>query len=431
MKKLFLILILVVIGVMGLWVYFSKSKEIVAQIYQFTRLDPKIAAQSGEYKVFFKDILDENYQQLLEGEREVLILAAIEQWVIPGAIKSCSLKIKKPVRSIAAICNQYGVKCPADIQIHFDPNQETFFKTRNQVHSLDDLKPEDIKVLSQKTQILNYLLKKINESLRNQALKKLSQETKQNQEEYIDSYILSKEQLRAETEKSWYNLVAAIPHAKRMTEEEKKNTFEYLKTNVRSEEIDKYLQKVVLKIPIHVNIQKPKQKLSVRWEWTPYLGPEPTQNLSVIVFCDFFSASCRQLLSSFTTLSSAWPMVTFGFRPFFQDDDRFQLMIAEMSMCVWLKEPSKFWAFMKNIQLIEQNNLEPTLYTAVENAGANLSPIKQCFLNRETQKAVQYHLDSAAYYGVINTPVLFVGGEVFVGPIGDAELMMMIRRQLR
>jgi hypothetical protein len=428
MKKTHLIAVFVflVLGFGSFYIF--RKPSTVEQTYKFTRLDKDVAAKTDEYTVPFSAVLDEHYMSLYEQQQELQLLAILEQWTNERT-KNISVGMHAPKRTLLAICSQYAVRCNLKISVAFDSEQKEFVLVDGKERKLHDLQLQSVQYLAARTQILNYLIEKINANLRMQVLLRLSGKEKKPVQDIIENQIISEKKLRLESEKRWVNFVKVIPHASRMTEEEKKAVFQSLQDRLKNEEIDRYVQKHVLRLPISVNIERPKTQFDVRWDWTPYLGPTPNKNIQFVAFCDFFSSSCRHLLSSYPNLSEAWPNVTFGFRPHFQNEDRFQLMISEMSMCVWLKAPKNFWPFIQEISLIERRNIEKNMYEALEKVQAPIENLKQCFLQRKTEAAVRYHIDTAGFYHIINSPVIFVGQEVYVGPIEGDNLMNLIRRQ--
>lgn len=384
-----------------------------------------IAQKSEDIIVLFEDILDNHYQSLLQKKEELLFLAAYEQWIKPnaGTYKKISFNSTKPKRDLLQICVQYGVSCLNTERIRFDSKQNDFLLLDGKKHQLSQLQTNTVPLLAVQTEILNYLSQKIDERIRNKVLYFRAKFKKQTVNDIVASEIISREELIKKTE------LFVVSQNTNLKAEVHKDIFNGIAENIKNEEVDKHIHKNYLVLPISVNIERPSHDFQTKWDWTPYFGKKPGQALKIILFADFFTDASKVAIKNVLKLKHEKNSITVGFRPYFKDQDQLQRLTAEVAMCVWSLYPEFFWSFLEKILSLQKNNLEEGLYKNVIDVGASLETIKQCALSRKMEKIIDYHLQSAQYLKIINTPVIFVGQEVHVGPLSSLDFKKMINRQ--
>lgn len=422
--------------------FFLKSKrgkvpERNSGAYKFVALEGGAAAlvkllrptlnDNKDLAIPFSEVLDEHYKSLNGKKSELLFLAGYEQFVRPKGANAqrASFKLDKPLRPLSQVCNQYGVECSRADIIEFNPAQNEFLVLDGASIPLSKLEQKTVPLLGVKTEILNYVLHKIDESLRSRLLYVVSKAEKMTAQEFIEKKIITTEEVTAVAEKDLQRL---FPNA---SPSERKQNIIGLRDRKRNEAIDVYLQKNVIDLPILVNIDQPQNDFKTRWEWTPYFGAKSGGATDVVLFVDLFSDASRAAIRDFLRYKDYNYGATFGIRPYFMKSDQLQWVAAEMMMCVWMKQSPVFWKYLSASLSAKRDSVEADLYKALSSVGGNVDVVKKCMFSREMQKVVEYHVQSAEYLKIINPPVTFVGNEVIIGPVAPADFEKMLLRQPR
>lgn len=431
----------VVILLVGVGGYFflskrgAKAPERAQDAYKFTALGSGVAAQvslknpqlngNKDISISFQEVLDEHYKSLLGKKNELLFLAGYEQFVKPklASVKRVSFKLEKPKRPLAEVCSQYGVDCQKIGIIEFNPLQKEFLVLDGEVVGVQQLQQKTVPLLAVKTEILNYILQKVDEIIRTKMLYLISKELQLTAQNFIENKIITAAELTALADKELKRLIPDLPA------NEKSRHLQWVRDLKKNEATDIYIQKNHLELPILVNVDQPQNDFKTRWEWTPYFGAKPGKAISVVLFVDFFSDASRTAIRNFLRYKAYDYNATFGLRPYFSKNDQLQWVAAEVSMCMWVKQPQVFWTYLEKALTASRDTVEGDLYKAIENAGGNVETIKKCVLSRDMKKVVEYHLQSAEYLKIINPPVVFVGNEVVVGPLGNSDFEKMLLRQ--
>lgn len=399
--------------------------------YSFSKLDPKVAAQvylrkdlmvdGKPFLVLFEDILDEHYVSLVQKKDELLILAAIEQHVKPSDQKIV-FGAKKPKRPLSEICNQFQVNCVDESRISFDDKQPSFLKTDRGPFHMSQIDVSGLQMRAAQSEVLNYLLEKISQKISQRVTYLIAKQQNLTAQEFIEKYIVSMARLK--------QIVTASLASSDFSTEEKKRLEPILMSQKRQELIDKYLLQHFVQKPIIVNIQQPQFNFETRWDWTPFFGIAPRDNsLHVIFFADFLSDASRKVIQLMLKQQDQKREATFGFRPLFSSQDAMQRMIVEVSFCAWLQDKSSFWKLLARFIKLHKDFTESDLYELAQQENLNVAELKQCFLQRKTKEAVDYHLQSARYLRIINPPVVYIGNEVHIGPISENDFERIFDRQ--
>ena len=106
-------------------------------------------------------------------------------------------------------------------------------------------------------------------------------------------------------------------------------------------------------------------------------------------------------------------------------------MVADMSFCIWMEEHKKYWRVLPKLQKLSEKSFEERMFTALGEEDLDVARLKACFFERKYRDAFQYHLGYADYLKAQSLPILFVGGEVFVGPVSLDEIREAIGRALK
>lgn len=406
---------------LSVYIFKSLPQEQAAQVIFKNPLSQK----KETIVVSFSDVLDEHYKSLVEKKNELLVLAAYEQLISSRSQPSSRviLGLPQPQRPFRNVCVQYGVVCNQNVDIQFNHQQHSFLKIDDKTFELIDLNQNTVPLLAVKTEILNYLLSKIDQTLRTKALYFLAKKNKSTVDQYIETQVISTARLDSLVRDVIFNQYKQTPVS------EQKKLVEWLKTTITQEEVNQHLQKNYFQLPILVNVEKPSYSFDIRWDWTPYFGEVSRGIPQVILFADLFNDASHNLLRSFLKFKTKNPMARFGFRPFFNAQDPFQFLAAEISMCVWSKSPKTFWDYLEKSLNIDRSKIEEELYRVVNESGGDSAVIKKCLLAREVKPVVEYHQQSALFYKIINAPVLFVGQEVHVGPMSEIDFKKTLHRQ--
>lgn len=437
-KKYVAIIVWTIVAVGGFFIWqklTDKTPVRTKSSYTFASLPPEVAAQvefknSGfndgkPFVIPFENVLDEHYKSLNTKKQELLFLAAYEQLIKPnaGANKKSILNIPAPQRKLEEVCTQYGVACENLSDISFVPTQKDFAVVDGQSFSLKDLKQDTVPLLAVKTEILNHVLSRIDEKIRTKLLYALAKEAGQPVQEYIQAKIISATDLAMLSEQELLRVQPDLP------KEARKPLLQAMSETKKNEAIDLYLQKNAIELPMKINIDKPKNDFKTRWEWTPYFGEQAGKGIDVILFADFFNDASRTSIRNFLKYQKFDYGATFGFRPYFKKEDQFQWLAAEITMCVWSEQKKVFWQFLERSLFAKKDTVEADFYKAIQDVGGNMESAKRCALSRSMQKVVEYHIQSAQYLKIINTPVVFVGNEVHVGPLSSSDFEKMLLRQ--
>lgn len=407
--------------------YSSRSRKNLSHrhgsIYSFKKLDPKTVAEISysfdgknikKMSIAFESVLNEHYQSLLQRKQEVTFLEIYDQFLKNRKIGQgkVSVQLASPKRPLKDICQIYGRSCGNMEFISFSPNQKHMLIEGERKTSWAELKTDTVPYMASESEILNYLLSQIHENIRNQLLKELTDLRKKNTLSIIDEEIVSDEEIDLILKKQG---------------RERADSLHYYKSLARNFAIDKYLLKKVIRAPILINIEKPSHEFPIKWEWTPYFG-SGMNGKKIILFADLLSDASREMISILLKKRAESPEERYGFRPFFLPGDRFQVMAAEMSMCVWAHESNSFWDFLGLAMQVKRDSLEQDFYDIFKDMKLNEEKLKKCFLARDTKQAVEYHQTTAAQLKIINAPVIFVDDEVVVGPLSSADLEKMLSR---
>lgn len=438
-KKTILIVAVLIIGVGTGTLFFLSQKGWSPvkkpSVYTFLKLPAAIAAQvslkdahltgNTQVTVLFEEILDQHYKSLVDKRQELLFLAGFEQFLKPRAssFKVASFKMAEPSRPLSQVCSQYGVACERLGAIHFNPQQKEFLIVDNEAFPLTKLQQNTVPLLGAKTEVLNYLLQRIDEQIRAKLLYFVAKKENTSIQNVIESKIISSTNLEALADQELTRLYPQI------TKDGRKALLDSIRGIKSNQAIDDYLHKHVLKLPIAVNIDQPSNDFKTRWEWTPVFGKKPGKAVDVILFFDMFSDASRTALRHYLRQKDSVHNATFGVRPYFLGNDQLQWIAAEISMCVWKYQTNIFWKYLENSLAAKRDTVEADLYAALKAAGGEEAAVKKCSLSREMKQVVEYHLQSAHYLKIINTPVYFIGHEVFVGPLSGSDFEKMLLRQ--
>jgi hypothetical protein len=422
LRNITLIILSVVLAATGIFLAMKKQRHHYESIFEYKHLRGNLLAQSGDLTVTASEINDLAYRALNEKRAEILAMLAYKQFVLPVGAGAAVLGFPEPRRSLKSICNQYGVSYNDKIRITFQPNERFAVKIGENIYKQSEINRDNIFWLAVESEIFQYSLLSIEAKIKEKALyraaKKRGETVQGFVEQVLKNQILEPSQKDVDdylalTTKSGFNRDVAAA---------------YLRDLHKKNALDAYLEKKELKLPILVNMQRPEYKFDLKYDWTPSLG-NPKSHLKILVVGDFFSDSSQRLISQMAELHRKWPNLLFGFQPYFQNEDRFQRMVAEMSLCVWSRDKDHFWDFLKQSKNFTRENVEEDMYLAIADAKMALDPIKKCFLSRQSKEAVDYHLKYADYLGIKNAPVIFIGQEVFLGPLSTQSLENTIARQ--
>lgn len=386
--------------------------------------DAKLTGKA-EIAILFEDILDEHYKSLVGKQQELMFLAGFEQ-ILKSRLKTfkaAAFKLPKPGRPLEQVCSQYGVACERLDSITFDPQQKEFLIVDGESFSISKIQQNTVPLLGVKSEILNYLLFRIDETLRSRVLYFVAKSAGLGIQEFTDKHIISNKALETAAEQEVTRLHPQV------SKESRKALIESAKGVHLNRSIDSYLHSHVIRTPIVVNIDKPSNDFKTRWEWTPFFGEKPGSSTDVVLFVDIFSDASHSAIRQFLVHRQNTSGATFGVRPYFQASDQLQWLAAEITMCVWKHQPEFFWKYLENSLSAKRDTVEGDLNKAVEIAGANLDTIKKCTLSREMKEVAEYHLQSAQYLKIINTPVYFIGNEVVVGPLSPSDFEKTLSRQ--
>lgn len=432
-----LVVVVVVVSVAAIFFLFKKERRAGPQdsIYTFVKLPPGTAAQvklkdsklmgQDQVVVLFSDILDEHYKSLVGKQQELLFLAGFEQ-ILKSRIstfKKASFKLSKPLRPLAQVCSQYGVACSRLEDIDFDLGQKEFLVVDNEAIPLLQIKQNTTPLLGAKTEVLNYLLQRIDEQLRMKLLYHVAKKEQKSIQQVVETHIAPSEKIVALAEAEVDRLYQPLSRAAR------KPFYAALKEAKTNQAIDEYLQRNILQLPISVNIDRPFNDFKTRWDWTPFFGKKPGTSIDVVLFVDMFSDASRTAVRQFLQQMDTQAIATFGIRPYFSGTDPIQWVAAEIQLCVWKHQTNLYWSFLEKSLKAKRDSVESDMYTALKDAGGDLERVKSCAIRRETKPVVEYHLQSAQYLRIINTPVYFIGNEVFVGPLSAGDFAKTLSRQ--
>jgi protein-disulfide isomerase len=174
--------------------------------------------------------------------------------------------------------------------------------------------------------------------------------------------------------------------------------------------------------PLPLNIVKPRFSVEIKPDWTPRLGPLETKK-QWIVFTDFYSSWSRNFYNKVSQWSKQFPEVSFGFRPLIDLKDPYQVMLAQMSFCVWNQHPENFFPFMAEAIKHKGLEFEAHLYETIERQGLALDPLKQCLYQKTHDKVVEYHQGYASYLGIVAGPVVFANDLVYAGGLSEEDIL--------
>lgn len=403
-------------------------------VYQFASLQAKTAAQISfkkelngkkQWDIFFEDILDEHYKSLSAKKQELLFLAAYEQFIGPrsGKVQKVSVKMEKLRRDLAVVCTQYGIRCEGLDKIVFNPQQKEFLVVDGESFTLSKLQQKTVPLLAVKTEILNHVLQKIDDTLRNKMLYFVAKNAGLSAQDFVDQKVISE---TAALEAAKLEVERLLPEGNTAG---KAQMVKWMKDVKKNEATNAFLRTNYIHLPIVVNVEQPQNDFKTRWEWTPYFGADPEDAVAVVLFTDFFSDASRTQLRSYLRYTESNFKASFGWRPYFHMNDQLEWVAAELSMCVWSKQKSIFWKYMAASLNASREKVEADLYDAVKSVGGDPEVTKKCLVSREMKKVVEYHLQSAKYLKIINPPVIFVGNEVHIGPFSAVDFEKMLARQ--
>lgn len=437
-KKILLFGAVAVLLGAGVFLFFTKKgigRRAQTAVYTFTSLPAGVAAQvelkdstlTGQsvLTIHFEDILDEHYKSLVGKQQELLFLAGYEQFLKPRAstFKTASFKLQKPARPISQVCSQYGIPCERASDISFDPQQKDFLVMDKETFALGKLEQNTVPLLGVKSEVLNYLLQRIDENARAKLFYFLAKKDKIDIQEYFEQKILSEKDLEA------ISLQELVRQNPQITSSEKTAALGWMKDVKKNQAIDEHLRTNMFNLPIKVNIEKPSHDFKTRWDWTPFFGEKPGSAVDVVLFVDAFSDASRSAVRQYLRQMDFGKNATFGVRPYFPAVDPLQWLAAEISMCVWKHNKNIYWKFLELSYDAKRDSVESDLYAAVTKAGGSMDVVRACATSREMKKVVEYHLQSAKYLKIINAPVYFIGNEVVVGPLSGNDFEKMLNRQ--
>ncbi len=418
----------------GVFVYYNKRDLGIrsgAQNYTFSKLDTKLAAQvrfRGEslasispFQITFEEILDVHYRTLAEKKDHLLLASALEQFALQSK-DVISVGQAPPSRKLLEICNQFGFRCPPESRVKFAGPQNYFLQVNGRSITLDQVKQDSIILKAAHSEILDYLITRIDEKIRGKVLYVLAKEQKQTIQEYVDKNIVREDELVEWSKK------ASVAYSS--SEDEQKYYAGHLYQQHKDRVITDFLLKNHVQKPIVVNIQRPQFNFETRWEWTPFFGIAPRKNsVHVIIFYDYFSQASRSTLKMLTALREKKIDYTVGFRPAFAETDRMQEFLTEYFFCAWLKNPGDYWLLLEKLSDLKVDFSEEQVNEIAAREGVNLDTIKKCLLAQEAKEIVQYHRKTAQYLRLTALPTTFIGNEVHVGPLNAVDFERILNRQ--
>lgn len=432
------VLVILALGLFAIYFY-KKSKASLPQnsTYKFQKLPQEIGArvtffnpitkEKKKLEILFSDVLDEHYKTLLEKQRELLIVAAYEQLIVPKlpqtpVVTFGGTPLKRPLQNV---CSQYSRYCEGINGIAFIPSQKSFLRIDQDHFELQDIHQNTVPLLAVKTEVLNYILSKVDDALRTQALYLLAKAMSIPVQTLIREKIINESSLEkfAHSELKEIYGDSSMGHEKQM--------LPAIREMIKNKIINEYLFKNHFQLPIVVNVEKPSYDFNIRWDWTPYFGELQKTSVPVVLFADIFSDASKNAIKQLLIYRSTKTVGVFGFRPFFNPKDPLQLLAAGVTMCVWAKSKNTFWTYLEKALTIDRFHLEEELYRVVGEVGGDAASIKKCVLSREVEPVVNYHQQSAEFYKIINAPVLFVGQEVHIGPISALDFKKILYRQTK
>jgi hypothetical protein len=418
----------------GVFVYYNKRDLGIrsgAQTYTFSQLDAKEAAlvrfrgealsKIATYTIPFDEILDEHYGTLVRKKDDVLLASALEEF----GLKTKAVILvgrAKPNRKIAEICNQFGFRCPSEDQLRFEGPQNYLLKIDNDIIKAEQVKAESIVFKAAHSEILDYLISRINEKIRARSLYFLAKEKNQSVQEYVNQNIIREDEVL-----QWAQKASA---AYSSSSEEQKLFSRHLYQQHKDRLITDYLINNFVQKPIVVNIQRPQFNFEARWEWTPFFGMAPRKNsVHVVLFYDYFTQASRNTLKMLLAWREKKIDFTVGLRPSYPESDRMQGFLTEYLFCAWLKNPDDYWKLLESFTTLQVGFTEEQVNGLAMQAGVKIDPVKKCVIAREAKDVVDYHLKTAQFLRLYSLPTTFIGNEVRVGPLDAVEFERILNRQ--
>lgn len=388
--------------------------------YRFVKLPSPLMARAGDVTLNQDAVLDLHYISLTERQAEMRLALSYEQFAAQiQKATSVSWRMKKPLKKIKDLCVMFGVIC-ADSPIHrYDLSQKDFLVIDGRGIDDGQLKTENLAWQALQTEILNHIIANVERGLRRQGLLTLAAAAQMSTQDFARERILANHDLPALAQE---RLQKDFPSGG------ERHLAKMYETQIQDEIIDAFLREHYVKLPIEINVRRPEVKLDLRWDWVPHLGDSKSP-LRVIFVSDYFSESGQQIFAQIKDFQKRWPHVVFGHRPFFPKGDTYQVMLSEMSFCVWNSYSPRYWDFLQKASFLKQPNFEQDLFAILEELKIDTPDMKSCFLQRRYKNAVEYHQKWLAHYRILAAPVSFIGDEVYMGAVQVPILDKIISRQ--
>jgi len=423
-KKLLPLLIIVFVAIGALVVYKVKHHKKPSPrldtygVYKFKRLPDGIVAKTGDIEVPAAKVMDATYADMVDRRNGLLAAMAAEQVLAKKSFSSATFGFKAPAQPLDKICIIYGLRCPKLEGVRFDPQQKRMLIVDGSKYDQDDLDLENLHWYALKTEIFNHVLANIRWEIRKTALNDILVKDHVQTQDLIEQKIMPAKDITAQ----------AREHIKERGDTDEVLTLE--ENRIRDRAVDEYLEKNYLKLPIQVSVELPDFDFDMKWDWVAHIGDNKAK-IRVIFVSDFFSAAGRNLVGHIEEYAQRYPQAVFGFRPYFDRNDRYQIMVADMAQCVWQMHSNVYWKFLGEAGKLggDQKNFEKDLYKILDALEINNEPTKSCFLSRKFKDAVEYHLKWGDHLRILSGPVSIIGREVYIGPVDPWVLGGILSRQ--
>ena len=399
-------------------------------LFEFTQLDNALLAEMGEFQVSATDLESSAAMRALrEKRRDILFILIYKQFVndSKNPAKQIDFSFKKISLSEGALLNKYGLRANAQTQVRFDAFEETqgIAKVDGQIVKQKDINVNNFIWASYDSEVFRYKLAAIHKLMMDKSIRKESQKLKLPLELYREKYIYSK--LPKEVNEK--SLGQYMEYYNMDDTQRNRVSAKFQMLNERKRRGERYiLERYVMDLPIKVNISQPAYILEEKAEWTPII-----QNgtfLDMTLFSDTRTPQSKQLINDILKIVEKYKGINFKYRPLFLPSNRKQKLISKMQFCVFSKAPKMFWSFFKDSLGKFDSNVEDVLYNKASKLNIPVDGLKQCFLDKEFDQVVNYHLDYARYLGMSIGPILYVGGEVLHGNIRPKDIEAIIQRKL-